>query len=89
LWKIYSATNSMARFYNKNNFSLTYKCSSLLQRWRCSCKFKSRRIGSSWTVLPTRSKMNNLMIKRWLTFAIKKLLVINIRKLPSRNHSNL
>jgi hypothetical protein len=34
----------MARFYNF--FSLTWKRSSLLQRWRCCCKFKSRRIGS-------------------------------------------
>jgi hypothetical protein len=44
--KIYSATNSMARFKNKNNFSPKWKRSSLLQRWLCSCKFKSRRIGS-------------------------------------------
>jgi hypothetical protein len=38
--KIYSATNSMARFYYKNYFSLTLKHSSLLQRWRCCFQFK-------------------------------------------------
>jgi hypothetical protein len=37
---------SLARFWNKNYFSLTQKRSSLLQRWRFSCKFQSRRIGS-------------------------------------------
>jgi hypothetical protein len=41
----YNATNSLAHFENKNIFFYIEKRSSLLQRWRCSCKFKSRRIG--------------------------------------------
>jgi hypothetical protein len=52
--KIYNATNSIARFFlKKNYFSPKHKRSCLLQRWRCSCKFKSRRIGpkmASWVV---------------------------------------
>jgi hypothetical protein len=35
------------RFENKNLFFYHEKCSSLLQRWRCSCEFKIRRIGST------------------------------------------
>jgi hypothetical protein len=31
-WKIYNATNSKARFYNKHYFALIWKRSSLLQR---------------------------------------------------------
>jgi hypothetical protein len=42
----YKATGGLVRFVNKNIFSLLKKCSRLLQRWRCSCKFKSRRTGS-------------------------------------------
>jgi hypothetical protein len=42
----YNSTGSRARFENKNIFFYFEKRSSLLQRWRCSCKFKSRRIGS-------------------------------------------
>jgi hypothetical protein len=42
----YNATGSLARFGNKNFLLKFEKRCSLLQRWRCSCKFKSRRIGS-------------------------------------------
>jgi hypothetical protein len=44
----YNATGSLARFENKKKNILFYiePSSSLLQRWRCSCKFESRRIGS-------------------------------------------
>jgi hypothetical protein len=42
----YNATSNLARFENKNILSFFEKRSSLLQRCRCSCKFKSRRIGS-------------------------------------------
>jgi hypothetical protein len=42
----YNATGSLARFENKNILFCFEKRSSLLQRWRCSCKFKNRRIGS-------------------------------------------
>jgi hypothetical protein len=38
--KIYNTTNSLVRFENKNIlFLILKKCSSLQQRWRCSCKF--------------------------------------------------
>jgi hypothetical protein len=40
----YNATGSLARFENKNIFYYFEKrsrCRVLLQRWRCSCKFKS------------------------------------------------
>jgi hypothetical protein len=36
----------LTRSENKNILFYFEKRSSLLQRWRCSCKFKSRRIGS-------------------------------------------
>jgi hypothetical protein len=39
----YNATGSLARFENKNILFYFKKRSSLLQSWRCSCKFKSRR----------------------------------------------
>jgi hypothetical protein len=42
----YNATGSLSRFENKNILLYFEKCSSLLQRWRCRCKFKNRRIGS-------------------------------------------
>jgi hypothetical protein len=41
----YNATGSLARFENKNILFSFEKHSSLLQRWRCSCKLKNRRIG--------------------------------------------
>jgi hypothetical protein len=44
--KIYNATCSLVSFENKNILFYYEKCSSLLQRWSYSCKFKSRRIGS-------------------------------------------
>jgi hypothetical protein len=46
---IFNATGSLARFENKSILVFFEKRSSLLQRWRCSCKFNSRRIGS-WVV---------------------------------------
>jgi hypothetical protein len=42
----YNATGSLARSENKNILFYFEKHSILLQRWRCSYKFKSRRIGS-------------------------------------------
>jgi hypothetical protein len=42
----YNAAGSLARFENKNISFYFEKRSSLLHRWRCSCKLKSRRIGS-------------------------------------------
>jgi hypothetical protein len=44
----YNATGSPARFENKNILFYSGKRSSLLQRWRCSCKFKSRRLASGY-----------------------------------------
>jgi hypothetical protein len=44
--KIYSATSSLVRFENQIKFFYFEKRSGLLQRWHCSCKFTSRRIGS-------------------------------------------
>jgi hypothetical protein len=49
--KFYSATSSLVRFENRFFFFYFEKCSSLLQRWRCSCKFKNRRIGSRMEVI--------------------------------------
>jgi hypothetical protein len=42
----YSATSSLARFENNNILLHFEKRCILLRQWRCSCKFKSRRIGS-------------------------------------------
>jgi hypothetical protein len=61
---IYNATGSLARFKNKNILFCFEKHSSLLQRWRCSCKFKNRRIGS-WV---------NVMIFDILTKNLAKIL---------------
>jgi hypothetical protein len=44
--KTYNATDSPARFENKNIFFCFEIRFSLRQCWRCSCKFKSHRIGS-------------------------------------------
>jgi hypothetical protein len=44
----YNATDGLARFENKNILFYLEKRCSLIQRWRCSCKYKSRRIGSSF-----------------------------------------
>jgi hypothetical protein len=43
---IYIAAGRLARFESKKIVFFFEKRSRLLQRWRCSCKFKSRRIGS-------------------------------------------
>jgi hypothetical protein len=46
----------MSHFYNKHYFSLIQKRSSLLQRWRCTCKFKSGMyVGSA----PEHGERNN------------------------------
>jgi hypothetical protein len=41
----YNATSSLLRFEIKNIFFYFKKRLSRLKRWRCSCKFQSRRIG--------------------------------------------
>jgi hypothetical protein len=48
----YNATDSLARFENKIIFFYFEKRSSLLQRWRCSCKFKSRRFNGYLLHMP-------------------------------------
>jgi hypothetical protein len=40
--KIYNAASSPARFVNKNVCFYFVKRSSLIQRCRCSCKFRNR-----------------------------------------------
>jgi hypothetical protein len=45
----YNVTGSKACFENKNIIFYFEKRSSLLQRWRCRCKFKNRRIGSRFS----------------------------------------
>jgi hypothetical protein len=61
----YNAMGSLARFENKNILFCFEKRSSLLQRWRCSCKFKNRRIGS-WLkpLVVTSLSSNQLYIHR-------------------------
>jgi hypothetical protein len=44
--KIYHATSRLVRFLKQNIFFYYEKCSSLLHRCRCSCKFRIRRVGS-------------------------------------------
>jgi hypothetical protein len=46
--KIYSSSNSPVRFENENVFFYFNKRFILIQRWHCSCKFISHRIGSLW-----------------------------------------
>jgi hypothetical protein len=45
----YNATGSLARFENKNILFTFKKHSSLLQRWRCSCKLKI--VGLEWNIV--------------------------------------
>jgi hypothetical protein len=59
--KIYSATNSPVRFEN-NIFFYAEKLSSLLQRWRCSFKFRSRRIGSRFSAIQTSRTLHSQVI---------------------------
>jgi hypothetical protein len=42
----YNSASTLERFDNKSMFFCAVKHSSLPQRWRCSCKFRSGRIGS-------------------------------------------
>jgi hypothetical protein len=44
--EFYNATGSLVRLENKTILFYFEKRSSLLQRWRCSCKFRRHRIGS-------------------------------------------
>jgi hypothetical protein len=49
--------------HQKNIFFYFEKRSSLQQRWRCSCKFRSLRIGSRATIKksgPTRNETKNV-----------------------------
>jgi hypothetical protein len=55
----YNATGSLACFENENILFPFEKRPSLLQRWRCSCKFKSRRIGSTENQEKTDFPMKN------------------------------
>jgi hypothetical protein len=65
--KIYNAMSIIVRFGKKPFSSAVKKRSSLLKRWRCSCKFKSRWIGSRYahwnayhyTVFQTRLRFVN------------------------------
>jgi hypothetical protein len=41
-----AAASSLARFENKTKYYTLEKRSSLLQQWRCGCKFKCHSIGS-------------------------------------------
>jgi hypothetical protein len=55
--KIYNAACSLVRFENKNIFFYREKRLSLLQRWRCSCKFK--RVGSRLQLLQGLPKLSD------------------------------
>jgi hypothetical protein len=58
----YNATGSLARFKNKNILFYLGKVPSLLQRWRCSCKFKDRRIGSRIGTCANTSSVKNVVV---------------------------
>jgi hypothetical protein len=63
------ATSILVRFENKKIFSTTSeKRSSLLQRCRCSCELRSRRIGSRTRLKSKRAR--NCKIQQ-----VKKLIV--------------
>jgi hypothetical protein len=56
--KIY-ATGSLACFENKKKISTGMKYySSLLKRWRCKCKFRSRRIGPRFCCRVSAKSLN-------------------------------
>jgi hypothetical protein len=57
------------RFESTNILFYFEERSSLLQRWRCSCKFKSRRIGSSSRLITKHTqesilRLSNLQLQR-------------------------
>jgi hypothetical protein len=51
----YKVTSNLVRFESKNILFCFEKPSSLLQSWRCSCIFRSRRIGSRILLVCTDS----------------------------------
>jgi hypothetical protein len=57
--KNYNATSILVRFENKYFLLTAKKRSSLLQRWRCNCKFKIRGIGSRGKRSPLGSGLGN------------------------------
>jgi hypothetical protein len=59
--KIYNATSSLVRFQNQNYFLVLWKRSTLLQRWRCSCKFRN----STHTRKPACAQ-RNMLRRRYL-----------------------
>jgi hypothetical protein len=68
--KIYNARINIFRIENKNNFLYFEKCISLLHRWLCICKFRSRRIGSRFIFLswfPAQKVNKKLSQNVWLS----------------------
>jgi hypothetical protein len=72
--KVYNATSSLVHF--ENNILFNYeKRSSLLQRWRCSCKYNSRRYiglapGIKFTsTISNLSSTSELHLPRWWYWA--------------------
>jgi hypothetical protein len=55
--KFYNATGSSGRFENKN-ILFYFEKRSTLQRWRCSCKLKSRRIDSDFKFFASRDQFH-------------------------------
>jgi hypothetical protein len=80
--KIYNATNSIVYFRDKKYFSLVLKWSSLLQRWRCSCKFGSRRIGSRKRIFMPKENptSESLCGQRSLTAHFDRLKIFGLSK---------
>jgi hypothetical protein len=62
------------RFENKNILFYFEKRSSLLQRWLCSCKFKSRRLGSWCDIYLFFNDLQNNACKRKPTFQFHSLI---------------
>jgi hypothetical protein len=61
--KMYTVANSLAGFENKNILFYFEKCCRLLQRWRCSCKFK-KIVGLGPGVNPTIVNYNASAVKK-------------------------
>jgi hypothetical protein len=81
----YNATGSLARFKNKNILFYFVKRSSLLQRWRCSCKFKNRRIGSCWKFDETKIKTKAWLVDLSFIFRVLRWFTLIVTQISSTN----
>jgi hypothetical protein len=85
----YNATGSLAHFENKYIFLPYEKRSSLLQRCRCSCKFKNRRIGSWIQSYDFGINNYNAIDVGWSVFSKQKKIFLVLKSTRLLNFYNV